>query len=142
MPQMSKKALEEMLKLEEAVLDFSAGAVSKENSKVSEKAKGLKFDDGKAPLDLLSPKAMTEVAKVMAFGAKKYDKHNWRNGLAWSRLVGAALRHIEAFNDGQDKDPETGLSHIAHASCCLMFLLEYEQTHPELDDRYKAPETK
>lgn len=101
------------------------------------KSKGLKYDDKKPPMDLLSPKAMTEIAKVMGFGAVKYNKNNWKAGIEWSRIIGAALRHIEAFNDGQDKDPETGLSHIAHASCCLMFLLEYEQTHPELDDRYK-----
>ena len=40
-------------------------------------------------------------------------------------------------NDGEDKDPESGLSHLAHAACCIMFLLEFEKTHPELDDRYK-----
>lgn len=109
---------------------------------MSKEVKGLKYDQGKPPMDLLSAKALTEIAKVMGFGATKYSANNWRNGIQWSRIIGAALRHIEAFNDGQDKDPETGLSHIAHASCCLMFLLEYEQTHPELDDRYKAPETK
>jgi len=43
-----------------------------------------------------------------------------------------------AFNDGEDKDPESGLSHLAHSLCCLMFLLEFEKTHPELDDRYKV----
>jgi hypothetical protein len=47
------------------------------------------------------------------------------------------MRHLHAFNDGEDKDPESGLSHLAHASCCLMFLLEFEKTHQELDDRYK-----
>jgi hypothetical protein len=100
---------------------------------------GLKYDAGKAPLGLLSTKAMTEVAKVMGFGREKYAAHNWRNGIAWSRVYDAAQRHMTSWNDGVDKDPETGLSHLAHAACCIMFLLEYEQTHRELDDRYKAP---
>lgn len=101
---------------------------------------GIKHDLGKPPLDLLSTKALVEVARVLEFGKAKYSAHNWRGGLAFSRVIGAALRHITAFNDGQDVDTETGLSHIAHASCCLMFLLEYIQTHPELDDRYKKGE--
>jgi hypothetical protein len=99
---------------------------------------GRKYDNGKPRLELLSPKALTEIAKVMTFGAQKYDAHNWRGGIAWSRVLGAALRHISAFNDGVDKDPETGLSHLAHAGCCIMFLLEYEATHTDLDDRYKG----
>ena len=77
---------------------------------------GKKYDDGKPMMDLLSPIAMVEIAKVMTFGANKYGKHNWRDGLSWSRVLAASLRHIMAFLNGEDKDPETGLSHIAHAS--------------------------
>ena len=73
----------------------------------------------------------------MTFGAKKYDSHNWRRGFKWSRLLGAALRHILAFMGGQDKDPETNLSHLAHAACCIMFLLEHEAKGLGEDDRYK-----
>lgn len=73
----------------------------------------------------------------MDFGKRKYDAHNWRKGLAWSRPLSAAMRHIMAFNDGEDKDPESGLSHLGHAMACIMFLLEFEKTRPELDDRWK-----
>jgi len=97
----------------------------------------LKFDDGKLPLHLLSTEAMNQTAAVLAFGADKYAEHNWRKGFAWSRPLAAAMRHITAFNAGEDKDPESGLSHLAHAACCIMFLLEFEKTHQELDDRYK-----
>lgn len=99
---------------------------------------GSKLDQGKEPLDLLSTMWLLDVARVMAFGAKKYASHNWRKGLARSRLTAAALRHILAYNSGQDNDPETGLSHLSHASCCLMFLREQHETHPHLDDRYKG----
>jgi hypothetical protein len=104
----------------------------------------LKFDEGKLPLHLLSTEAMNQTAAVLAFGADKYAEHNWRKGFTWSRPLAAALRHITAFNAGEDKDPESGLSHLAHAACCIMFLLEFEKTHKELDDRYKPdlPTTK
>ena len=97
----------------------------------------LKFDNNKLPLNLLSTEAMNQTAAVLAFGAEKYAEHNWRNGFAWSRPLAAAMRHITAFNDGEDKDPESGLSHLAHAACCIMFLLEFEKTSKHLDDRYK-----
>lgn len=99
---------------------------------------GIKHDQAKPRMELLSTEAMTRIAEVMGFGAKKYAAHNWRKGLAWSRVIGAALRHLTSFNEGEDKDPESGLSHLAHAGCCIMFLLDYEKNHPELDDRYKA----
>ena len=98
----------------------------------------LKFDTDKLPVNLLSSEALLQTAAVLKFGADKYHAHNWRDGFAWSRPLAAAMRHIMAYNDGEDKDPESGLSHLAHAACCIMFLLEFEKTHPELDDRYKV----
>ena len=80
--------------------------------------------------------ALLAEALVLDYGAKKYGRDNWRNGLKFSRALDAALRHILAFNSGEDNDPETGLSHLAHARCNLAFLLEYLTTHPELDDRH------
>lgn len=97
----------------------------------------VKFDSDKMPLHLLSSEALLQTAAVLKFGADKYAAHNWRGGFAWSRPLAAAMRHILAFNAGEDKDPESGLSHLAHAACCIMFLLEFEKTHKELDDRYK-----
>ena len=97
----------------------------------------LKFDQDKLPLHLLSTEAMNQTAAVLRFGAVKYAEHNWRKGFAWSRPLAAAMRHITAFNAGEDKDPESGLSHISHAMCCLMFISEFEKTHKHLDDRYK-----
>ena len=97
---------------------------------------GVKHDQDKPRMALIDPTAMTELAKVLTFGAQKYAAHNWRKGLHKSRLLGAALRHLFAYLGGEDKDPETGLSHAAHAMCCCMFLLGLEH-RPELDDRYK-----
>lgn len=98
---------------------------------------GVKFDQDKPRMDLLDPAAMTQLAAVLTFGAQKYAPHNWREGISKSRLIAAALRHLFSYLGGQDKDEETGLSHVAHAMCCCMFILGLEG-RPELDDRYKG----
>jgi hypothetical protein len=99
--------------------------------------KAMKFDGEKPMMDLLDRHAIEELSKVLTFGAQKYASHNWRNGLEYSRLIAAALRHIHAFNDGEDLDPESGLPHPAHAMCCLMFLLGTMKHKPEMDNRWK-----
>ena len=98
---------------------------------------GVKHDEGKAPLALLSGAALTEIAKVLEFGSRKYSSWNWKGGFKWSRLSSAALRHLFAWLGGEDKDPETGLSHLAHLGCCVMFLLDFEVNKLGTDDRYK-----
>lgn len=98
----------------------------------------LKFDENKPPLDLIPTKALEEIAKVLDFGAQKYGRFNWaKGGFKYSRLVAAAMRHLNAYNGGESKDKETNLSHIAHACCCLLFLLEQEQRGFGQDDRHK-----
>lgn len=97
---------------------------------------GVKYDSGKIRTDLLSTLAMEEVAKVLTYGAQKYSADNWRHGMSWRRLIGASLRHLFAFMRGEDNDSETGLSHLAHAGCCIMFLLEYQLTRNGSDDRW------
>ncbi len=101
-------------------------------------ATAIKHDQEKEPIALVSRVWLTGVAAVLGFGAKKYAAHNWRLGHARSRLISAALRHLLAYNEGEDTDPESGLSHLDHASCMLMFARETHDTHPELDDRYKG----
>jgi hypothetical protein len=97
-----------------------------------------KFDNGKPPLSLLPYGPLEEIAKVLDFGAKKYGTHNWCKGMSWSRLSDAALRHIFAWVWGEECDQETGFSHLAHAACCLLFLLDYIQTISGTDDRWNG----
>jgi hypothetical protein len=99
----------------------------------------MKKDAGKAPLSLIPRRALEGEAQVLAFGASKYKAWKWAEGMEWSRLLDAAMRHVAAFADGENVDAESGLSHLAHARCCLGFLLDYEVEHPELDDRRKRP---
>lgn len=97
---------------------------------------GVKHDAGKVPLDLIDREALIQLGRVLEYGATKYSANNWRGGLQWSRTIAAALRHIQAFNDGEDVDPETGISHMAHAMCNCMFLLNFIKNRGDLDDRY------
>lgn len=89
---------------------------------------GLKFDGGKPDYTLVPWPAMEEVVKVLGFGAQKYDRDNWRKvDNAKQRYQAAAFRHMAAYASGQQKDPETGLSHMAHVGCCVLFLVALEQ---------------
>jgi hypothetical protein len=118
---------------------LSEDFIKKYNYKVNfDVNNALKFDTDKLPVNLLSTEALMQITAVLKFGAEKYSPNNWRNGFFWSRPLAAAMRHIMAFNNGEDKDVESGLSHLAHAACCIMFLLEFEKTHKNLDDRYKV----
>lgn len=98
-------------------------------------SEGRKDDTGKLPLHLLPPDAVLEITKVLDFGQKKYSARNWEAGMSWSRPYAALLRHMFAWWMGERSDPETGLSHLSHAGCCILFLLSYEQRKIGEDDR-------
>lgn len=98
---------------------------------------GQKFDQEKPRVDLLDADWLEGTARVLTFGAIKYDAHNWRKGIAYSRLIAAALRHLFAIMRGEDIDRESGLPHVHHLSCCVMFLSAMMKYRPDLDDRYK-----
>ena len=91
----------------------------------------------KPRMDLIPALAIMETAKVFGYGAKKYSDHNWKNGLRIGRLLAAGLRHIFKHLAGQDNDEETGLSHLAHASCCILMALDTYIANPDMDDRFK-----
>lgn len=107
------------------------------------KTLGMKFDQEKPRMGLLPPYSLEEISKVLTFGAKKYLPHNWKyvDG-AESRYIDAAMRHINAFNQGEQNDPESGLPHLAHALCCLMFVLDIQKDPKikrELETRKPSP---
>ena len=101
----------------------------------------IKHDTNKTPWHLIPFDALEPVAKVLEFGAQKYSPWNWREhkGFSWTRVFSATLRHLFAWVRGEDLDKETGLPHLAHAVCNLLFLLHYSQNRETftLDDRMK-----
>ena len=89
---------------------------------------GMKFDGGKLDYTLVPWEGMDEVVKVLEFGAKKYARDNWKKvEHANTRYLAAAFRHLIHHNNGEAADPETGISHLAHATCCMLFLLALEK---------------
>lgn len=89
---------------------------------------GSKHDSGKPLMGAVPPNALLAVAKVLTFGAEKYGRDNWRQvENAETRYLDAALRHINAYQRGEAVDPESGESHLAHAVCSLMFMIELEE---------------
>jgi hypothetical protein len=90
---------------------------------------GVKHDGGKPPMGLLPASALREVAEVLDFGAQKYSPNNWRHVRPGHRYLDASLRHLFAYSEGEDIDHGpggSGLSHLAHAACCILFMIELE----------------
>lgn len=86
--------------------------------------KGVKHDTGKPRWDLLPLRSVDPIVQVLTFGAVKYGPGNWKHVRPFrARYFSALMRHLEAWQGGQRLDPETGLPHLAHAGCCLLFLL-------------------
>lgn len=99
-------------------------------------AEGRKDDIGKLPWHLLPWDAVEGIVEVLRFGAGKYGERNWERGIAYSRVYSALIRHLVAWWRRAPADDETGLSHLKHAGCCLLFLLAYEARGMQrLDDR-------
>lgn len=89
----------------------------------------------KPPMELLSGRVLEEVAQVLGFGAQKYSSWNWQSGFDYSRLISGSLRHIMQFKRGENEDLESGLNHISHAICNLMFLRHQMMIERGNDDR-------
>lgn len=81
----------------------------------------------KAPLQLLPPVAMQEIAHVLKLGADKYGENNWRLSIDYiqdSTYYGAILRHVTAMMNGEPDDPESQRSHWAHIGATAMIMLD------------------
>lgn len=95
----------------------------------NERGAGLKYDSGKPRMSLVPPHALTEMAKVMTFGASKYKAHSWKDvENAQERYLDALLRHAIAYVAGERIDPESGLLTMAHIMCDAAFLIELDMT--------------
>lgn len=89
---------------------------------------GRKFDSEKPRMDLLikgMPRALYEIGKVLTYGSKKYEDHNWLyvEG-AENRYCAASFRHELDREIYGELDSETEANHLAHKICCDLFRLE------------------
>jgi len=106
----------------------------------TKKKEFAKNDDNKPTYELLPLDLLSEVNLVMQHGASKYGVNNWRKteGFKYSRCYNALLRHMFAWWRGEDLDLESGISHLAHAMCNLIFLFYHSKVNAKGDDRPKS----
>lgn len=98
----------------------------------------VKNDDKKPKMYLLPPKALDGIAQIMTYGVTKYNAFNYKNekGLDWDRPFSACLRHLNAWNDGEDMDKESGKPHLWHAGCCIVMLIDLVESKIGKDTRF------
>lgn len=99
---------------------------------------GSRFNAGKPKWSLVPQSALVPMVRVLEFGAKKYDAHNWQKGLKVTEICESMKRHLDDFMEGIDVDPESGESHVGHMQCNLLFLSWMLQHRPDMDDRFKG----
>lgn len=101
----------------------------------TEKGSAARFNAGKPDYSLIPISTLADEARVWEYGAKKYSRNNWKKGQKWSVPMASLLRHLAAWQDGEDIDSESGLPHLAHIACNVRMLTLFSQTYPEGDDR-------
>lgn len=124
----TKKDMNKNYEDPEKRLEFKETFCAKHHREMEEKEQAIKHDKGKIRMELLPPHALEEIAKVFTHGAEKYEDFNYLKGkgLDLNRLYGACLRHLNSWKKGELNDKESNYSHISHAACCLMMILEIE----------------
>jgi hypothetical protein len=96
---------------------------------------GERYNTGKLRWSLVSWKALEPMVRVLEFGAEKYSDWNWAKGLKYTEICESMLRHIHAFIEGEDDDPESKLHHVGHILCNAMFLSYMFIFKKDMDDR-------
>lgn len=94
--------------------------------------KGRKFDESKPKWHLIPWKELEEIVFVLNHGAQKYSAYNWQKVQPGKeRYFDACIRHLVAWRNGERFDKESKLNHLAHAGCCLLFMLWFDNQDPK-----------
>ncbi len=99
--------------------------------------RGERKNEGKLKWSLVPQSALEPMVRVLEFGSIKYSPDNWMKGLSVSEMCESLKRHLDAFMEGEDMDPESGLLHIGHLQCNALYIAWMIQNKPEMDDRNK-----
>ena len=93
--------------------------------------RSLRYNTGKPDYSLIPLASLKEAAKVLEYGATKYAVDNWRKPTNWRVSYACLMRHMAAWQSGEDLDPESGFSHLGHAACNILQMLDMLENHPE-----------
>lgn len=100
----------------------------------------LRYNTGKGRGTLIPASFTRYTTAVLEYGAVKYSANNWRQGGSWTSAVDSLLRHLDAFREGEDLDPESGLPHLSHMAFNVMILIEFYDKGMGTDDRFRYPD--
>ena len=118
---------EKFEKLWENYKESLAQQETKKKQDIDLEPEGKKFDTGKLSYTLLPWKAITEIVSILEFGKQKYGRDNWQKvPNAKERYLDACFRHLISYVEGETHDHESGRHHLAHAVCCLLFVLWFD----------------
>ena len=105
-----------------------------EEKEITKEFYEAKYDQGKPRFDLLDPIFEEEIAQILEFGARKYEANSWQTiPDPMNRYIAAMRRHLNAMQQGEYLDPDSGLPHHAHMSCNAMFISFFSRMKNELD---------
>lgn len=90
----------------------------------------------KVPFWVVPWRIIGELSLALLEGALKYGAYNWRvAGVRASVYMSATVRHMADFWEGEDIDPDSGLSHVTKAIASLTVLRDSMLHGNWVDDR-------
>jgi hypothetical protein len=99
-----------------------------------------RFNQGKMQWTMMDFKAMEPMIQVLMYGAKKYDRDNWKKACPKKLdLLDSLERHFVGLVAGESVDSESGLPHIGHLMCNAMFYSYWEQKTNGLFENFEEP---
>lgn len=105
-----------------------------DNTSPTVRVEALRYDEGKPDFTYLEKELREGVANVMAYGAQKYSRDNWKKSINTEKhdeymqsILGCLLRHAYAIAEGEGVDEESGQSHMAHVATNAMMYLAYQE---------------
>ena len=92
------------------------------SEEINPQRQALRYNQGKLKWSLIDFKSLEGLVEVLEYGANKYAPDNWKKGMPVKEVAESLMRHLFAFLDGEDVDPESGCRHISHVMCNAMFI--------------------
>ena len=105
------------------------------NDEFALQQKSLRYNNGKVQLREVDPDFILGIGEVLTKSRDKYPAFNWCNATPFSVPYESLMRHLMAFQKGEDFDVESGKHHLLHVATNVMFMYYQYLNHPEMDDR-------